>query len=840
MPLPGSSRRRALATLALILIAGLAYLLLEVLSGSPEAQSEDGQPRVEAPTSQTATAPGPDEIEQVTARQDVETNEAVQPANAFTILGRCVAVLDGAPVPNAVITMSAPIENDEDRLVVESTSDGGGRFESGAAVDGNTDLILRVQADGFTPCTRRLVRPRPGTTEHLGDIPMLHAIEVSGRVVDEEGLPVEAVGMLFAMVIREHEHSVTPKSLLRTTSDASGRFRFDQPAWPGEWYVGAEDTGALVDPRSVRLLPSMTEFDLRVVVERPDPSLTISGTVRDRLGQPVEGLRISAMGEGYIGRGRSRQDGSLSMPRAGPIRDDGKPGVQINMTDDSGRYELVAPAEKVDVNWGDDGLEVVVGLRPSIEVRVVDEQGVAVPRYTLFALRNYGFGWSRYGHVRIRGHHESGRCSVTRLRSGSNGVLVVPDDDALAPTELVSFTIGEDPTGELLITAKRRTSVRATVVTPDGRPVSNTTVELLQRLGKKAASIDGASIDIEDCDRVTRVPNELRIAHAMTDADGVAVLDARTGRFDVRVRGGAHVPHVETVEVTALDDSLRITVAPAGSVSGRVAPPEALETLRGFDGDGGDGVHIALAPTSEGPDHRIEVDEDGVFRADDVAPGEYDVYLRYWLRSGAVQKGVISALVERVTIAAGEERRIDVDANSSLPGSVRGSVLVNGQPLREVHCFLVRSDDRRRNLRVATDESGQFQATVPPGEYGFAITLPAQPGPGWIYMRLPDRGTLAPGDELTMPITTQLRRLDLRVLDTSDEPVANRRITIRAKGFHRPGALTTDEHGALRIHPAPPVPFRLQAEINGQKRISSELDPAALSGSEVVVVRLAD
>ena len=70
-------------------------------------------------------------------------------------------------------------------------------------------------------------------------------------------------------------------SMLRMTSDAAGRFRFLEAAHAGEWYIGAYETGALIEPRLVKLTDE-SHFHLRVVVERPDPLVAITGTVSER------------------------------------------------------------------------------------------------------------------------------------------------------------------------------------------------------------------------------------------------------------------------------------------------------------------------------------------------------------------------------------------------------------------------------------------------------------------------------------------------------------------------------------------------------------------------------
>ena len=171
----------------------------------------------------------------------------------------------------------------------------------------------------------------------------------------------------------------------------------------------------------------------------------------------------------------------------------------------------------------------------------------------------------------------------------------------------------------------------------------------------------------------------------------------------------------------------------------------------------------------------------------------------------------VSLDVATVTLVARERRELTIDAAPLLPGSVRGTIRAGGAPLADVHCFLQRvGPDGTANLRIATDADGRFEGTVPAGVYGFAMTYPAQPGPGWMYAVLPDRWQLAPGAVHEVHFDVPLRRVRIRVLDVAGEPVPDLRLRVLRDGYSLPGGLTTDANGECELYPAPFDAFRLQ------------------------------
>lgn len=139
-------------------------------------------------------------------------------------------------------------------------------------------------------------------------------------------------------------------------------------------------------------------------------------------------------------------------------------------------------------------------------------------------------------------------------------------------------------------------------------------------------------------------------------------------------------------------------------------------------------------------------------------------------------------------------------------------------------------------MRVATDEQGRYRGLVPPGQYGFAITYPAQPGPGWLHMVLPNEWSLAPGGTQEVNFDVPLRRIRIRVLDPAKQPIANLPVKVKRKGYALPGGLRTDANGWVEIFPAPLNAFHLQADLDDGREYFGPIDlPTRQTEGEVTV-----
>lgn len=751
-------------------------------------------------------------------------------APTFSVHGRCVVANGGTPLQQCSIQVRIESGTDarqqpwQDKEV-EQTSDTDGAFACDVHHDDWTDTVaVRIYKDGYVPRIARWQQPAPGSNIDLGDVPMLRAIPIAGMVVDQAGLAVEGAGMLFVYIPLTSKHVAEADSFLRTRSDAAGRFSFDAPAHAGEWYIGAEDTGALVEPRSVKLTTE-TAFELRVIVERPDPVHNITGTVVDPSGRPLAGMTISASGEGFIGRGRSNAEGRFTVQRAGPIPDDGKGGTLLSIRDPNTRYERIRPSKDERVAWGKHGLEVVMRERAGRTVRVIDESGNPVEAYTLFALR----GKSRLALLKTttqRGIHKEGRCRLQSLQVGPHAVVVVPRDRNYASTSAIAFEVVPlaEP-AELLVTVLRPVQTTIKVVNGAGHAIDDSTVELLQSFDTETPTATTIAATLRNCDQGRAPSSHVLIATAATDASGTATLQAPPGAWHIRVTGPSHVPHVQAIVIAKPSSHVQVAVQPAATLFGSVQPAEALARLRELSSSGKEQVAVIVKPQGKKALPPVAVAEDGSFSLGGLSAGLHNVSLRYWLNTSPVRADNVTMAIADVPLQVGQRSKLTIDAAVLLPGTVQGRIVAGGIPLGDVHCFLRRiGPGPFLNLRIATDSDGRFTGLVPAGQYGFSMTYPAQPGPGWLSIVLPEEWHLAPGQSHTINFDVPLRRIRLRVLGGDQLPHAGLRVKIVRKGYFLPGGLKTDSSGEVEIFPAPLDAFHIEITVDGKKQQLGPLD----------------
>jgi len=841
---------RSLALLAVALLAVLLWLWLgadrapvapSLGGGGPDAPQTS--PHDADGTAATPAEKAPERSALAPLAEDAPQRGAAPPPT-FVVRGRCVTAVREAPLADCVVSARREVTaGDRDAAWTAAheavvTGDDGAFEVSLAHDEWNDSIAVRITRDGFVARTGRFPRPDPGAEVELGDVVMLPAIDVDGELVDEQGAPIANAGLMFVHIVLAGDAPTETDTMLRARSDAAGRFAFDGRAHPGEWYVGVEDSGALIAPRSVKLTDDDARHHLRIVVERPDPKLAITGAIVDEAGRALPGMRVSATGEGFFGRCTSDERGRFQVHRAGPAPNRGERGVELLVLDPRDDLERVRPEKGARFAWGARDVDVVMRRRTAQPVRVVDADGRPVLDYTLFVLRADGAGRRQLLRAATqRGRHADGRCAVPGLRVGPHAAIVAPRDAALANTTAVPFvvTAATNP-AEHTITLPRRAPLHVAVRTAAGGAVADSEVELLLPLTGDDADERTPYEALRHADRGERARSHTVVARARTDGDGQVRFDAPVGAFTLRVRGEDHVPALQAVEVFAPTSRAEVTVAAASRITGTLQPPDALAALRRASAVGGQPVRVVVTG-DDGAESIAVVDERGGFDVRGLAPGRHDVKVRYWLRTGEVRADDVTLAVAERTLQPGERAELTVDVAALVPGTIHGRVVAGGAPLADVHCFLRRNDPGGRlTLRIATDGDGRYAGDVPPGDYTLAITYPAQPGPGWLHMVVDEPRRLAPGERQQRDFDVPLRRVRVTVLDGDDRPVEGLRLRVVREGYDLPGGLETDADGRVEIFPAPYDAFELKATIDGNRRTLGPVDlPPGVHEGDVVV-----
>lgn len=830
-----------LRTLVVVVVLVAGLLLWRFSVDAPSANvplpgaTSDASVAVGDLVAEAETDAAPERLAAVGQEPTEPTEHTGEHEPTFVVRGRCVHGEAKQPVVGCELELGvAAAGAAQPAIVADCVTEADGRFELACRHDSWSDAVqLVARADGFVTRAGAWAAPDQGRVVDLGDVHMLSAIRVAGEVVDRDGAPVEGVELMFLnLQLEQHLRSdIDTENTLRAESDAAGRFAFEGVAYPGEWWIAVDNTGPLLEPRTAQLVAGESKHALRIVVERPDPAADISGTAVDSAGRPVAGLQMSATGDGARGKGRSRADGSFRIHRAAPVPEgrSSKPGASLSVQDPGLRFERVEPGYDARFVWGQRDVRVVMRERVGQQVQVVDATGVAVEDYTLFAFAGQA-GLRPVPRLTQRGRHEDGVCLLERLGSGHYAVLALPREDGRVATRFVRFEQLPEVEGapvRVALAPPLETTVR--VKDLQGRAMADSEVQLLLALGD--APLDAATnvTELRKCDRSLRA-SHLCYATVRTDGEGRATLRSPAGAFQLRVRGEQHVAHVGALTVSVSADVHIVKVARAGSVHGIVGPVEAVARLREVSSLGDKPVELVLESEGLPSPDAVTVAEDGSYSIGGLEAGEWSLSLRYWLRTSSVQANYVKLPLEVVVLAAGEHRQVDADVGHMLPGTLRGQVLAGGEPLADVHCFLRRKDSGwPPMLRVGTDAAGVFTGMVPAGRYGFSFTYPAQTGPGWFHIVLPDVWQLQPGGEQDVRVEFPLRRIQLHLVDTDGKPVPDAKMKVRGKGYSHPGGLRTDVGGSCELYPAPYAEFRVFAAV-GDK--TAELGPVSLPAGQ--------
>jgi len=228
-------------------------------------------------------------------------------------------------------------------------------------------------------------------------------------------------------------------------------------------------------------------------------------------------------------------------------------------------------------------------------------------------------------------------------------------------------------------------------VRQDGARLAGVVVELRT---SGSGGLKGPFRDTES-ERDLRAPLERRTS----DGEGKLRFDGLpAGSYAVQARG----PQASSAALRDLElgrgaqRSVVLQVAPAGSISGRLAiPARASVALR------------VVARDAAGRCYGADADALGNYSLAGLPPGRYEIG-RAWAGTG------LGKHAEALELHAGEKARLDLDAHLV---RLRGRVLLNGEPAgRCTLSFVARADPNESKSReewlACTDREGRFELVV--------------------------------------------------------------------------------------------------------------------------------
>jgi len=468
----------------------------------------------------------------------------------------------------------------------------------------------------------------------------------------------------------------------QTITDRNGRFAFKSIA-PGSYRIIAarngyarQEYGQRVFGGPGRVVTIAAGHSVETITIGLTPAGTVSGAVRDLSGEAITGLQVQLLRQVY------NASGQRTFVTAG-----------TDQTDDRGEYRVF---------WVTPGRYLLV-VSPSAAARAVASVGAQ---------------------------------SVNEVQENRFPPTFFPGTIDVAQASPIDVRPGEELNGiDVSVSRQALYRIRGKVIDPrTGQPPRTASVTIVPR-GSAAPPValfgsaspynpsDG-SFELRDV-----APGAYWVRATVTAASADSILTANAaGRsladiFTESVNADRRVVQV-AADVAGSDvDGLMITVAAGASIRGRLrVEGQALAALGNLDR-----LQVTLRPATTGTSsnrHR-PVSADGVFRLDNVSPGEYFATVQplpegYYVKEARLDQ--LDALQQPLVISGPVSGTLDV-VLSRAAGRIDGTVTDSrGQGVPGVQAVLVPTPRLRWRFDLfrtaTTDGTGRFSLSgIPPGDY---------------------------------------------------------------------------------------------------------------------------
>jgi RNA polymerase sigma factor (sigma-70 family) len=593
---------------------------------------------------------------------DVQHDFKLTPA--ARIVGRIVRDTDRTPVEGATVAIG------REHYSLYWVTDADGRFTATELPSDSYQVSARHGfGAGIGPPMRAVA---PGETCDVGDIVLHSTPTIRGTVVDSGGKPIVDADLCIRKL--PHDDNVMLVDGPKTTqTNANGQFEIAAMP-PARYVVRAGKDGYSWAMHVVSLAAEDVELTFKLETE-----VRVTGQVLDHDDRPMANARVElqtktdrGMDAPFTGMSYRNTDsnGRFDADQLGPgwlsvyAEFPGKGGIEVERSP-------IARGEKRDivvrfpkgatvsgtVKW-DDGEPVAKafvqwhGRRAAVST-LSDAQG----RFTIGPVMPGGC-------LLQATKADTGSFSVFTLERPDNKRLELKDD---SHTRQIELTL-----------ARENKSISGTVLDPDGAPISGVSV---------SAHVGGLAM-------MGFRPAE----HAATDSDGnFQISGLKTGDYAIAADAPGF-PRAKAPNVRAPAKNVILRLQTPAVIDGQVVDSNGTPVAK-FEVGSQPTVESVLENMIFGRTHRFApiVHHEGLFRIENLAPGNYDVMVR--LAGGRI------AIQNSVAVSAGETRRVRLVMQTSATITGRLIDSSTGKPIKGIGFGV---SGREGLVHAHSDEEGRF------------------------------------------------------------------------------------------------------------------------------------
>jgi protocatechuate 3,4-dioxygenase beta subunit len=667
-------------------------------------------------------------------------------------------------------------------------------------------FTVQVESDAFVEVRSEEVTLEPGQVAEV-ELSLRRGVRVSGRVVDEQGDPVE--GVEIHAYVRPTGSGMWSSRNTATAPDGS----FDVAGLaPGRVEIDVTEDGWVspeVEP--LELANGESRADLELVVAR---GRGVAGRVVWPDGTPAAKVRVAVQVQPEVAQARASTAGwdydriatEVKTNDAGEFEATGLDLGPYDVVAVKGRREVVeepadAPKRKFPkkqhrnyratvrgVTTGTTDLVIELSQGLTLTGRVVDDTGTPVERFRVHADSDgdsdrFFFGSGQDIERSFRS--KDGTFALEGFEEGPWYVLASAKGHGDSGRQLVEVTGG---TGPVKLVVPRVATVAGVVRDASGAPVVGA------RVNVQDEELAGYSFDI-DFGIHSPVSTDEEGRFRFEDVPPGSVRLIATARGFADFEG----PRLRVGPAESISD-VELVLAPAGSIVGRAF---------GRDGRPATNAQVEVRVSNHRFHRSVRTDGEGRFTVEDLAADRYTLELHQLSQSEVQALSGLGYVTETtaedagvhpvtVDVPAGAVVEVTLGGGDAAQVRVHGQVVVDGEPLpgARVSATRVGSAGYGSPPTSETDGDGRYSVVLAqPGDYSFRVLFSGG--------SVRSNHEIPSGQEVALDLVFETGGISGRVTDAAGTPVSGFRVGARSMEDVAGGRGTavTDPEGRYRVAP---------------------------------------